>query len=61
MLFRSGDVIVRVNGTDTPTQTALSQVLAQLSPGDTVEVVIRPADGAGERTVKVTLGELPGE
>ncbi|ACY98663.1 MULTISPECIES: S1C family serine protease [Thermomonospora] len=59
--IRPGDVIVRVNGTDTPTQTALSQVLAQLSPGDTVEVVIRPADGAGERTVKVTLGELPGE
>jgi len=57
--IRPGDLILAVNGTATPGQTALAEVLARLRPGDTAEVRLQTADGAA-RTVKVTLGELPG-
>lgn len=55
-----GDVIVAVNGVSTPTQDALSQVLAGLKPGDVAKVTVR-SDGGEERTVEVTLGELPSD
>ncbi|MEU8341197.1 putative serine protease PepD [Actinomadura meyerae] len=54
-----GDLIMSVNGTATPDQTALSSVLANLKPGDTVKVEIQRADGS-KKTVQVTLGQLPG-
>jgi S1-C subfamily serine protease len=53
-----GDVIVAVNGTQTPTTSALTEALAQLSPGTTVTVTYE-RDGA-RHTAKVTLGQLPG-
>ena len=55
----AGDLILSVNGTATPDQTALSSVLANLKPGDAVKVEIQKPDGS-KRTVQVTLGELPG-
>ncbi|WP_067825086.1 S1C family serine protease [Actinomadura kijaniata] len=56
--IRPDDVIVAVNGTPTPTQTALAEVLVQLKPGATAKVEVQ-TPGAGRRTVDVTLGELP--
>ncbi|WP_308286817.1 S1C family serine protease [Actinomadura parmotrematis] len=57
--IKAGDMIVSVNGTRTPSQTELAEVLAQLSPGDTAKVEIKDTGGA-TRTVDVKLGELPG-
>jgi S1-C subfamily serine protease len=55
----AGVVIVSINGTQTPTTAALSQVLAELKPGDRAKVGVLTQDGR-QRTVTVTLGELPG-
>jgi S1-C subfamily serine protease len=55
----AGEVIVSINGTKTPTTAVLSQVLAQVKPGDTVKVEVLAQDGH-QKTVPVTLGELPG-
>ncbi|WP_449062358.1 PDZ domain-containing protein [Planomonospora algeriensis] len=52
-----GDVIVSVNGTETPTTQALSEVLATLKPGDEAKVGLLRPDGSTP-TVAVTLGEL---
>ncbi|GGK57887.1 protease [Planomonospora parontospora subsp. parontospora] len=52
-----GDVIVSVNGTETPTTQALSEVLATLKPGDEAKVGLLRPDGSTP-TVTVTLGEL---
>jgi S1-C subfamily serine protease len=54
-----GDVITSVNGQATPDTSALSAVLAGLSPGQTVPVAIIHPDGTTS-TVTLTLGELPG-
>ncbi|MFB4310579.1 S1C family serine protease [Actinomadura sp. GTD37] len=54
-----GELILSVNGTATPDQTALSSVLAGLKPGSTAKVEVQKEDGS-KRTVQVTLGELPG-
>jgi S1-C subfamily serine protease len=51
-----GDVIVAVNGDQTPTTQALGTVLADLTPGQTVPVTV--ARGTGRQDLKVTLGEL---
>ncbi|WP_436786063.1 S1C family serine protease [Yinghuangia sp. YIM S10712] len=56
--LQPGDVITAVNGTETPTQAALSELLAGLKPGDVVKVDLVRADGS-TATVDVTLGELP--
>lgn len=56
--IEAGDLILSVNGTATPTQTALSSVLANMKPGDVVTIEIQKQDGSKEQ-VKVTLGELP--
>ncbi|MFB4314065.1 S1C family serine protease [Actinomadura sp. 21ATH] len=56
--IREGDLILSVNGTATPSQTALSTVLAELKPGDTVKVRTQSPDGS-KKEVDVTLGELP--
>ncbi|MEU8192167.1 trypsin-like peptidase domain-containing protein [Microbispora amethystogenes] len=56
--IRPGDVIVRVNGTGTPTATALSQIMATLRPGDSARVEILHPDGT-RSTVSAVLSELP--
>jgi S1-C subfamily serine protease len=53
------DVILSVNGTRTPTTTALSEALAALKPGQQVKIEIQHPDGS-KATVTVTLGQLPG-
>ena len=55
--IQPGDVIISVNGTETPTTGALSDVLAKLRPGDKTEVGLTRANGK-TITVTVTLGEL---
>ncbi|WP_233526070.1 S1C family serine protease [Actinomadura spongiicola] len=57
--IEEGDLILSVNGTPTPDQSALSSVLATLRPGNTVQVEIQKPDGT-KRRVQVTLSELPG-
>jgi S1-C subfamily serine protease len=54
--IQPGDVIVSVDGQETPSADALGAVLAELEPGDTVPVVV--LRGGNEQEVKVTLGEL---
>ncbi|GIH28884.1 protease [Acrocarpospora phusangensis] len=56
--IRPGDVIVSVNGAPTPTTTALSEVLAGLSPRKQVKVELLDENGR-VHAVTVTLGELP--
>ncbi|MBP2705939.1 trypsin-like peptidase domain-containing protein [Microbispora sp. RL4-1S] len=56
--IRPGDVIVKVNGTPTPSSNALSQLLATLKPGDRVQIDLQHPDGR-RSTAIVTLSELP--
>jgi S1-C subfamily serine protease len=57
-LGTGGDVVYRMDGTDIPTQEALSTFLAlETSPGDTIDVEIL-RDGSRE-TVELTLGSRP--
>ncbi|MEV7807206.1 trypsin-like peptidase domain-containing protein [Microbispora sp. NPDC088329] len=56
--IRPGDVIVKVEGTPTPTASALSQILATLKPGDRVRVELMRPDGT-RKTINVVLSELP--
>ncbi|TDC91251.1 trypsin-like peptidase domain-containing protein [Actinomadura sp. 7K507] len=58
--IEAGDLILSVNGTATPDQTALSSVLANMKPGDVVTVEVQKPGGSKEQ-VKVTLGQLPGD
>lgn len=53
--IQAGDVITKINDTDTPTVTKLNEVLASLSPGDEVTVTFRR--GGDTETVRVTLGQ----
>ncbi|MFD1931767.1 MULTISPECIES: S1C family serine protease [Nonomuraea] len=55
--IREGDVIVSVNGTETPQMSDLSEVLAQLKPGDQAKIEVLRSNGATE-TLTVTLGQL---
>jgi S1-C subfamily serine protease len=57
--IHAGDLIVSVDGKQTATIASLSQVLAELKPGQTVPVVVTTQDGK-KRTLQVTLGTLPG-
>lgn len=56
--IRSGDVITAVNGTATPDVQALTTLLANLRPGQTVKVKLTHPNGS-TATVNVTLGQLP--
>jgi serine protease Do len=55
--LRAGDVIVRLDGRPTRSEAAFGDVLARLRPGERVAVTV--VGQGGERTVSVTLGELP--
>ncbi|MEV4255259.1 trypsin-like peptidase domain-containing protein [Spirillospora sp. NPDC049652] len=54
-----GDLIMAVNGSPTPSQTELAEVLSKLKPGDKAKVDVQTGNGA-KKTVEVALGELPG-
>jgi S1-C subfamily serine protease len=56
--LRPGDIIRVAGRTPTPDTRALAAVLAAARPGD--QITLSVARGAQELTVKVTLGELPG-
>ncbi len=56
--LRPGDVIKAAGGTPTPDTQALAGVLAAADPGE--QVTLSVTRGAQELTVKLTLGELPG-
>jgi putative serine protease PepD len=56
--LRPGDVIKSVGHAQTPDTTALSQALAEARPGD--KITMTASRGGQDRTVQVTLGELPG-
>ncbi|HEV8564622.1 MAG TPA: trypsin-like peptidase domain-containing protein [Actinomycetota bacterium] len=56
--IEEGDVIVRVDGHDIDGTDALGNVLADLKPGDHVEVELVDRDGR-TRTVNLTLGTRP--
>ena len=53
-----GDLITAVDGHPTPSDVALSAVLANLMPGQTVPAQI--SRGGATKTVTVTLGQYPG-
>ena len=55
--LRAGDVITAVGDAQTQDTTALSQSLAAARPGDKVTITFSRA--GQERTVQLTLGELP--
>jgi S1-C subfamily serine protease len=55
--LRAGDVIVRLDGRPTHSEAAFGDALARLRPGERVVVTVVGQDG--ERTVSVSLGELP--
>ncbi len=57
--IKTGDVIVAVAGSATPTSDELGSVLAEHRPGQTVKVKIARQNGTST-TVNVTLGEFPG-
>ena len=52
-------LITSIAGKPTPDSPTLAAVLAELEPGQTVDIVLESRDGS-TKTVKVTLGELPG-
>jgi S1-C subfamily serine protease len=54
--IRPGDIIVDVDGKPTPTAQALGAVLADLKPGQTVDVTVTRA--GNQEKLRVTLGEL---
>ncbi|UBU14790.1 S1C family serine protease [Nonomuraea gerenzanensis] len=58
--IRAGDVIVSLNGEDTPTMAALAETITTFKPGDRVKVGVIRSSGRTE-TVTVTLGQLAGD
>ena len=56
--IRPGDVITAIGGTATPDVQALSALLANARPGQSVKVSVTHPD-ASTATVNVTLGQLP--
>jgi S1-C subfamily serine protease len=56
--LRPGDVVKAADGTPTPDTQALAGTLAAAHPGD--QLTLSVVRGAQELTVRLTLGELPG-
>jgi S1-C subfamily serine protease len=56
--MQKNDVIVKVDNTNIGSESDLLDVLAQHSPGDTVQVSVVTQNG-GHKTYTVKLGELP--
>ena len=57
--MQANEVIASINGKPTPSVDDLSEVLAGLKPGRQAKVALVDTNGA-QRTVTVTLGQLPG-
>jgi putative serine protease PepD len=57
--IKAQDVITSVNGQKITSQSSLNDVLAGLAPGDQAKVTVVQTDGS-QKTVTVTLGQLPG-
>jgi putative serine protease PepD len=57
--LQQGEVILSVDGHQTPTLDALTTVLSQLTPGKQVPVEVLLQNG-GRKTLQVTLGSYPG-
>ncbi|MDQ3964224.1 MAG: trypsin-like peptidase domain-containing protein [Actinomycetota bacterium] len=55
--IEQGEVIVEINGTEIASGEDLTRTLIDLSPGDSVDVVLESPTGT--RTVEVTLGTRP--
>ncbi|MFI7222206.1 S1C family serine protease [Nonomuraea angiospora] len=55
--IEAGDVIVSINGRNTPTMASLAEVLATLRPGDQAKVGVQHTDGT-TTTATVTLSQL---
>ncbi len=55
--LRPGDIVTRLDGRPTLSEAAFGDALARLKPGQRVPVVV--VAERGERTVTITLGELP--
>ncbi|MDQ3962822.1 MAG: PDZ domain-containing protein, partial [Actinomycetota bacterium] len=55
--IEEGEVIVEIDGTEIASGEDLTRTLIDLSPGDTVDVVL--VSPTGTRTVEVTLGTRP--
>lgn len=57
--LKVGDIIVAIDDKKVTSANVLMDILAQMKPGQQVNVTVIGADGK-TRTVQVTLGELPG-
>jgi S1-C subfamily serine protease len=57
--IKPGDVILKINGTPTPTLSDLQGVLAGLKPGDTASVTVLQPDGS-QKTLQVQVADLTG-
>lgn len=57
--IKAGDLLTSINGTPLGSSSDLSTALANLQPGATVTVGVTAQDGT-QRSVKATLGQLPG-
>ena len=55
--IRAGDLLVQIAGQPAASADDVAVALAEHRAGDTVPVLVR--DATGQRTVRVTLGELP--
>ncbi|MEU1875778.1 PDZ domain-containing protein [Streptosporangium sp. NPDC020072] len=55
--IRAGDIVVSVNGEQTPKASALQQVMANLKPGDSCQVEV--ITQGSTRTMIVILGQRP--
>ena len=54
-----GDLIISIDGQDTPDSGTLAEIVASLHPGDVAKVAVQHQNGTNA-TLSVTLGEMPG-
>ena len=57
--MQAGDLILSIDGRDTPDSGTLAEIVAKLHPGEVVKVAVQHKNGT-RATLSVTLGEMPG-
>jgi S1-C subfamily serine protease len=57
--MQAGDLIISIDGQDTPDSGTLAEIVASLHPGDVAKVAVQHQNGT-DATLSVTLGEMPG-